>query len=69
MNFSAWSKAGKKPAIWMVLLTLIPVSGYGQVDTTGLEYKTGYYIGAWLPFIILAIIGILVYRYSRKRNA
>ncbi len=40
------------------------------VDTSGWEYKIGYEIGSWLPFIILAVIFVfLVYRISKdSRN-
>ena len=29
------------------------------VDTTGVQYRIGYYIGSYLPFIILVFLFIL----------
>jgi|GEM_PF-2816775 len=37
-----------------------------QVDTTGISYKVGLYIGSILPFIILLIIFLLIIRGSYR---
>ncbi len=43
---------------------------FQQVDTTSANYKIGYEIGSWLPFIILAAVFIWMavnaYRRSRR---
>ena len=33
-----------------------------------LQYKVGYYIGAWLPFIVLLLITILVVWLINRRK-
>ncbi|MEO1715209.1 MAG: hypothetical protein AAFU60_17920 [Bacteroidota bacterium] len=33
-----------------------------QVDTTDIGYKIGYEIGSWLPFIIIVVLALLVWR-------
>ena len=31
-----------------------------QADTTSVGYKVGYQIGSWLPFLIIALIALLI---------
>lgn len=33
-----------------------------QVDTTAIGYKIGHEIGSWLPFVIIVILALLVWR-------
>jgi len=43
---------------------------FQEVDTTSAQYKIGYEIGSWLPFIILAAVfiwmSIAAYRRGRR---
>jgi lipopolysaccharide export LptBFGC system permease protein LptF len=43
---------------------------FQEVDTTSAQYKIGYEIGSWLPFIILAVIfiwmSVAAYRRSKR---
>lgn len=36
-------------------------------DTASASYKTGYYIGSWLPFLLMGLIFLLMYLFFRKR--
>jgi hypothetical protein len=61
-----------------VLLFTMNIASYSQsdtmgIDTTGLQYRIGYQLGSWLPFIIIALMMALVtirgIRISRQKNA
>lgn len=45
-----------------VLLIFLQAADSIAVDTTGVQYKIGYYIGSYLPFIILVFLFILYIR-------
>jgi lipopolysaccharide export LptBFGC system permease protein LptF len=56
------------------LMTLI-VSLRAQtegIDTTSQEYKIGYQIGEWLPFLVIFTLALMViirsYRLSQKKD-
>ncbi len=55
----------------LLLLALFPeVFGAQEgVDTTSSGYKTGYQIGSWLPFLVLAGLFLIMLRaVLRKQN-
>lgn len=31
-----------------------------EADTTGIQYKIGYQIGSWLPFILIAAVALAI---------
>ncbi|MBV6428838.1 MAG: hypothetical protein KIPDCIKN_03375 [Haliscomenobacter sp.] len=37
-----------------------PFPFFLQVDTTSVGYKVGLQIGSWLPFLVIAIIALLI---------
>lgn len=41
-----------------------------QVDTTAIGYRIGYSIGSWLPFVIIAILALVIilkgYRHGKE---
>lgn len=43
------------------------------IDTTGLQYRIGYQIGSWLPFLIIFLLMVIVtvrgIQLSRRKNA
>lgn len=40
-----------------------------QIDTTSTSYTIGYYVGSWLPFGFLVLMGLLVmWLIGRKRK-
>ena len=43
-----------------------------QVDTTSVGYKVGLQIGSWLPFLVIAIIALLIivkgYRHKGEES-
>lgn len=58
-----WSKHGKKEDMNAILfLIFLQVSDSITVDTTGIRYRIGYYLGSFLPFIVIVILfGFYVY--------
>jgi hypothetical protein len=54
-----------------ILWILLQATDSIAVDTTGSQYKVGYYIGSYLPFIILVFIFILyirsTYNFKNKK--
>lgn len=31
-----------------------------QTDTTDIQYKIGYQLGSWLPFILIAVVALAI---------
>jgi hypothetical protein len=49
----------------MGLFTLLQVPDSLQGD---LGYKIGFHIGAWLPFLVLAVVAFFVIRAGQRRK-
>ena len=53
---------GSSPITQTVYLNKLSPMLLLQVDTTDIGYKIGYEIGSWLPFIIIVVLALLVWR-------
>jgi hypothetical protein len=51
------------------MLCPIQLMAAEEVDTTSGGYRIGYEIGSWLPFIILAVLFLVMLRSLMKRNS
>jgi hypothetical protein len=58
-----WLKPGKHTLMNSINLSiLLQISDTVAVDTTGIQYRIGYYIGSFLPFIVIVILfGFYIY--------
>jgi len=53
-------------AIAVLVLIFLQATDSVAVDTTGIQYRVGYYFGSLLPFIVIAILFFLFIRSTYK---
>lgn len=54
--------------IFIFLIIMVPLWLLAQTegaDTTSVSYQIGYKIGSWLPFVVVAVLAILIINKTR----
>ncbi len=54
--------------IILLLNTPLPAQQHG-IDTSSAAYPLGKTIGSWLPFIVMAVLFILMWRAAMRRES